>query len=256
VFFHAHPDDETLLTGGTMARLAAEGDRVVLVVATAGERGLSGGPSGNLGELRMRELQASAAALGCAQVVGLGYADSGSDGTPPRAGSFAAADVAHAAARLATLLRDEGAELLTIYDPRGGYGHPDHVQVHRVGAEAARLAGTPRVLEATVDRDRLLRGVRLVACLPGMRFDAEQLAGSYTGRGEITHRVDVRAFAAAKRAALAAHASQRTGGRGPRTLEVLLRLPIPVFRWALGTEWFVDRTMPVGARATHPFVTD
>ena len=164
--------------------------------------------------------------------------------------------MAQTAARLATLLRDEGADLLTIYDPRGGSGHPGHLQVHRVGAEAARLAGTPRVLEATVDRDRLLRGVRLVACLPGMRLDAEQLAGSYTGRGEITHRVDVRAFAAAKRAALAAHASQRTGGRGPRTLEVLLRLPIPVFRWALGTEWFVDRTMPVGARATHPFVTD
>jgi hypothetical protein len=128
VFFHAHPDDETLLTGGTMARLAAEGDRVVLVVATAGERGLTGGSGDNLGEVRMRELQASAAAPGCARVVGLGYADSGSDGTPPRSGSFAAADVAHAAARLAALLRDEDAELLTIYDPRGAPSRRPHVR--------------------------------------------------------------------------------------------------------------------------------
>jgi LmbE family N-acetylglucosaminyl deacetylase len=256
VFFHAHPDDETLLTGGTMARLAAEGNRVVLVVATAGERGLTDdrvSPGETLGEVRMCELQAGAAVLGCARVVGLGYADSGSDEIRPVPGTFAAADVGDVAARLAALLRDENAELLTIYDPRGGYGHPDHVQVHRVGAAAARLAGTPCLLEATLDRDRLLRGVRLVSRLPGVRFDVGRLAGSYTRGDEITHRVDVRDFAAVKRHALAAHASQRTGGRDLRTLEVLLRLPLPVFRWALGAEWFVDRAMPAGHRSTHPF---
>src|SRR3954447_21136397 len=78
VFFHAHPDDEALLTAGTMAMLAAEGHRVVLVVATAGERGLAAIPPGEaLAEARMTELYRSAAALGSARVVQLGYGDSG-----------------------------------------------------------------------------------------------------------------------------------------------------------------------------------
>src|SRR3954447_6470039 len=78
VFFHAHPDDEALLTAGTMAMLADEGHRVVLVVATAGERGLAELPHGEeLGRARMDELRSSAAALGCARVVQLGYGDSG-----------------------------------------------------------------------------------------------------------------------------------------------------------------------------------
>jgi LmbE family N-acetylglucosaminyl deacetylase len=256
VFLHAHPDDEALLTGGTMARLAAEGERVVLVVATAGGHGLTGlegaGRGAPLEQVRLRELQASAAALGCARVVELGYADSGGLGATPGPGSFATADPTDAAERVAAVLREEDAALLTVYDPVGGYGHPDHVQVHRVGTDAARLAGTPRVLEATVDRDLLLRGARLVSHLPGVAFDVAALAGSYASRSEITHRVDVCAFARAKRRALAAHVSQRTGGAGTRTVEVLLRLPFPVFRRVLGTEWYVDRGAAPGRRSTHP----
>ena len=164
VFFHAHPDDEALLTAGTMARLAADGHRVVLVVATAGERGLSSAAPATvgcgLGEVRKAELLASARALGCARVEFLGYGDSGLDGQAVPADGpipFRGVDVDEAAAVLADLLREEDAALLSTYDAAGGYGHPDHVQVHRVGARAAELAGTPLVLQATVDRDLLLR---------------------------------------------------------------------------------------------------
>lgn len=240
VFFHAHPDDEVLLTGGTMARAARAGVRVVLVMATAGERGLTGGSRLGLGAVRESELRTAARVLGCTEVRWLGYEDSGSDG-PASPGAFAAAPVEEAAERLAAVLRSEAAELLTVYDPVGGYGHVDHVQVHRVGRLAARQAGTPRVLEATVDRDALLRGARIASRLPGVRFDVDRLARSYTPASAVTHRVDVRCQAERKRRALAAHVSQRGGGPDVRLLALLVRLPLPVFRRVLGTEWFIER---------------
>lgn len=244
VAFHAHPDDEALLTAGTMARAAAEGHRVVLVVATAGEAGLvaGGGTGPALASRRRSELERSAAALGVARVEVLGYADSGMHGEAGGVDAFARADVEEAATRLAELLVEERADVLTTYDVAGGYGHPDHVQVHRVGARAAELAGTPVVLEATVDRTALQRALRWVSKLPGIPTDfaAERFDMAFTDRAALTHRVDVRRFAAAKRAALAAHASQASADTGTRTLAVLLRLPGPLFRLALGREWFVE----------------
>ncbi|MEQ7005238.1 PIG-L family deacetylase [Actinopolymorpha sp. B17G11] len=259
VFFHAHPDDEALFTGGTMARLSCEGHRVVLVVATAGGNGLSATRPGseNLDQVRLRELAASAKALGCARVEVLGYADSGLDGTAvpgPGQVAFCRSDVDEAAHRLADRLRTERADLLTVYDPAGGYGHPDHVHVHRVGVRAAELACTPTVLEATVDRELLLRALRLVGRVyrfpPG--FDVERFAHLFASRTEITHRIDVRRYAAAKRASLAAHASQATGGDSIRTLAALRRLPGPLFRLVLGTEWYVRRDVASGSAFTHP----
>lgn len=234
VFFHAHPDDEALLTGGTMARLAREGHRVVLVVATAGDRGLSA-RGNDLGAARTQEARVSARLLGCARVEFLGYADSGPDGRD----GFAGADVCDAAGRLAELLHEERADLLSTYDPTGGYGHPDHVQVHRVGALAAELAGTPRVWEATVDRTALLRGLRVARL--ARRFDLAPFEKAYTARDQITHSVDVRRYAHVKRAAMAAHATQTTGGESTRTLAALLKLPPPLFKVVLGTEWYVER---------------
>jgi LmbE family N-acetylglucosaminyl deacetylase len=245
VAFHAHPDDEALLTAGTLARAAAEGHRVVLVVATAGEAGLvrGGGTGPALATRRRAELEQSARALGCARVEVLGYADSGMRGEAGGDLAFARADVDEAAGRLREVLDEESADVLTIYDPAGGYGHPDHVQVSRVGLRAAELAGTPSVLEATVDRTALQRVLRLVHRLPGIpadfapgRFDA-----AYTARDRLTHRVDVRRHAGAKRASIAAHVSQAGADEGTRTLAVLLRLPRPVFRFALGHEWYVER---------------
>ncbi len=200
VCFHAHPDDEALLMGGTMARLSAEGHRVVLVTATAGEAGLASSQLAAqqpLGERRSEELAASADALGCARTVMLGFADSGMADHPNNSvQAFAQTPVSTAAVGLARLLRDEAAAVLTIYDPVGGYGHPDHVQVHRVGRHAAELAGTPVVLEATVDRRVLQHALRAVR--PFTRGSADlkpaRFRELFSDPSRITHRVDVSGF--------------------------------------------------------------
>ncbi|MEV4837306.1 PIG-L family deacetylase [Nonomuraea sp. NPDC049486] len=261
VFFHAHPDDEALLTAGTMAMLAAEGHRVVLVVATAGERGLADmDPGEALGETRMKELYQSAAVLGCARVECLGYGDSGlspqggvADERPDNA--FIDADTEKAAGALAAILREEEADLLTIYDPAGGYGHPDHVQVHRVGRRAAEIAGTPIVLEATVNRDPLLRLLRMAGKVYRFppEFDVRTFESAYSAGDTITHRVNVRRYARQKRAAMAAHVSQASGGDSDRTLAVMLKVPGPLYRLVFGTEWYVRRDLPPGTRVRHPF---
>jgi LmbE family N-acetylglucosaminyl deacetylase len=173
----------------------------------------------------------------------LGYADSGLDGHVP--GGFCGVPVAQAAERLAALLIEERAGVVTSYDSSGGYGHPDHVQVHRVVAAAARQAATPLLLEATVDRDQLLRVLRLihaVGLLPaGISMD--RFSTSFVPGADITHRVDVRRHASVKRASMMAHASQAGGGDGLRTLRLLQRLPMPLFRRICGTEWFVQRNV-------------
>src|SRR3954451_13587316 len=166
VCFHAHPDDECIATAGVMAKAAKDGHRVVLVVATKGEHGevpdgfLDSGEQ--LWERRVKETHASAEILGVARVEFLGYTDSGMIGTPENdlPGSFWTADVEEAASRLATIVRDEHAEVMTTYDDHGAYGHPDHIQVHRVGKRAAELAGVDRVYQSTINRDHLLRGMR------------------------------------------------------------------------------------------------
>jgi LmbE family N-acetylglucosaminyl deacetylase len=262
VSFHAHPDDEALFTSGTLARAAAEGHRVILVVATAGEAGLAAtalAGDGGLAARRTAELKRSAAALGCHQVRLLGYDDSGLDGRAGRPGwAFAHVSVDVAADRLAAILSEADADALTIYDAAGGYGHPDHQQVHHVGLRAAHLAGTPVVLEATVDRRALLRGLRALHALrlTPAGWDPALFADSYTPSELITHRVDVRRYTAQKRAAMAAHATQATADRGTRTLSVFCKLPYLVFRRVFGYEWFVERgRRPAGARLDDIFAT-
>ncbi len=247
---HAHPDDESLLTGGTLVALAAAGHRVVLVVATDGGRGLTapGGGSG-LGGVRSLELVRAASALGVARTVRLGYADSGDAGAAPD--GFCHVDVTEVADRVAAILREESADLLLGYDHRGGYGHPDHRHVHAV-AEAAAAAGGVRLLHATVDRTWLNRGVRLAARCRLLPAGVEPDAASrwYSDRDEITHRVRVWRVAGAKHRALRCHGSQETGGGGSvRTVRLLARLPRPVFALVAGTEWYVE---PGGARGVRP----
>src|SRR3954453_11944400 len=169
VTFHAHPDDECIATGGVMAKAAAEGHRVVLVVATKGENGevaadfLADGEA--LWQRRVEETLAAAEVLGVARTEFLGYVDSGMMGTPENdaADSFWQADVDEAAERLAVIRREERADVITVYDDYGNYGHPDHIQVHRVGVRAAELAGTPNVFEATMNRDEIRRQIREAA---------------------------------------------------------------------------------------------
>lgn len=252
--FHAHPDDEVFLTGGTLARAAADGHRVVVVVATDGL--MDAAPEGEAP--RLGELRASAAVLGVARVVHLGYASSGHGAVlypdPPDRARFARADTEEAAERLAAILREEDVELLLSYDAKGGYGHRDHVKVHEVGKRAAELGGVPRVLEATMPRDVVDRLVKLVRLLRiPFRFDAGALRTAYSPRAAITHTIDVRRFARQKQAALAAHRSEVSGtGRLAPAMRMLVRLPAPVFGWLLGREWFVE----AGAGATGKAVGD
>src|SRR5262249_52393564 len=159
--------------GGTMARVKREGHRVVLVSATRGELGEYApdalAPGEALVDRRVAELHAAADILGVDRVEFLGYRDSGMAGEPTNdePGSFSSADIDEAAARLAQLLDEEHADVLTVYDDHGNYGHPDHIQVHRVGVRAAELAGTTRVYEATVDRDYLRRLMEMMPREPG-----------------------------------------------------------------------------------------
>jgi LmbE family N-acetylglucosaminyl deacetylase len=245
VSFHAHPDDEALLTAGTLARLSDEGHRVVLVCATDGSQGLVSAQVAGRGDVagtRRAELERAAAAIGCRDVRFLGYCDSGLDGTAgPDGLAFARVPAQEAAARLAGILRAEHADALTVYDPAGGYGHPDHVRVHEVGSMAARMAGTPVVLEATVDRRPLLRALRAVRSFTPPDWDPRRFAAAFADPERLTHRVDVRSQIARKRAAMAAHASQATADAGVRTLAVFLRFPRPLYRRIFGYEWFVEQ---------------
>jgi LmbE family N-acetylglucosaminyl deacetylase len=246
IAFHAHPDDEVLLTGGTLARLAAEGHRVIIAVATDG---IMGPANGRNGPTRLDELRASGSVLGAARVVHLGYADSGHGPVlypdPPDRVRFARADPGEAAAKLAGLIREEKADLLLSYDSQGGYGHRDHVKVHEVGARAAEMAGV-KVLEATLPRELVnaaLSPVRLLRLVVGYR--PAEIRAAFTPRSAITHRVSVRRYARQKQAALAEHRSfLRSGGRSARLARVMLASPAPVFGLMFGREWFTEPGAP------------
>lgn len=263
VFFHAHPDDESIQTGGTMAAAAAAGHRVVLVLATRGERGepvegvLDDGEM--LWERRISETYRSAQVLGAQRVEFLGYVDSGmmgeeSNGFPY---SFWTADVDAAAHRLAAILTEEDASILVAYDDHGGYGHPDHIQVHRVGLRAAELAGTSKVLQATMNRDHIVESLRAAAAqmesdgveLPDNAPSEEDFDTSDFGSPAslITHAVDVREFIDSKRGSMTSHASQIAADSW------FLTMDDDQFAMAFGTEWYIETGAPRAEGA--PFIT-
>lgn len=256
VFFHAHPDDEAIATGGLMATAADAGHRVVLVVATRGEHGepvpgvLAAGEP--LWRRRVEETHLSARILGVSAVHFLGYVDSGMMGAATNAlpESFWQAELADAAARLAAILAEEGADLLSIYDDHGTYGHPDHVKVHHVGVLAASLAGLApdRVFEATVNRDHVKELRATAQALADDTLDDEGWDNLGVDAGRITHRVDVRVAIDRKRRSMAAHASQIAAD------DFFLTLPVEQFARAFGDEWYIRRGHPRADGA--PFATD
>jgi LmbE family N-acetylglucosaminyl deacetylase len=229
---------------------------VVLVLATRGELGeyepAALGDLETIAERRVAEVHEAAKLLGVDRVEFLGYHDSGMAGEPTNAApeAFAAADIEEAAARLAELLEEERADVLTIYDDHGGYGHPDHIQVHRVGTRAAQLAGTPRVLQSTMNRDHIRRLMQASADLipddNGPNIDDLNTFGS--PETIITTIIDVRDFVDQKRAAMAAHASQITDNH------FFLTMPPEAFREAFGYEWFIRPDAPPGTSETELFV--
>ncbi len=250
VCLHAHPDDESILTAGTMARAAAEGHRVVLVVATRGELGepvpgvLAEGEQ--LGVRRSAEVHAAAETLGVQRVEFLGYVDSGMMGEPTNDAPYCfwQADVEQAAHRLAAILDEEQPDVLTIYDDDGGYGHPDHIQVHRVGRRAGELAGVPQVVQATLNRDALSRqmaAARTTEMPEGVEIP-DVSDDSTFGKSEsvITHFVDVTSELASKRRSIRAHPSQVDA------THFLLAMPDQAFAAGFGTEWYVLDDVSVG----------
>jgi LmbE family N-acetylglucosaminyl deacetylase len=251
LFFHAHPDDEAITTGGTMAKLADEGHRVVLVTATGGELGeVPDGllaPGETLAERRAEELAAACDALGVARHLFLGYRDSGMDGTPANDDPecFWQADVDEAADRLRAVLEEEGAAVLVAYDSNGNYGHPDHIQVHRVGLRAGEAAGVPRVFMATTNRDHLLALADSANEL-GLPMDDEQRAfidELGVRDHEITTAVDVSDYLGHKRRAMEVHASQIGD------TSFFLSMSPEAFAAVWGVEWFIRVGADVGTGA-------
>ena len=247
VSFHAHPDDEAIASGGTLARAAAAGHRVVLVFATRGELGepVPGvlEPGEQLAMRRSAECYTSAAALGAKRVEFLGFTDSGMMGEPSNEAPFCfwQADVEYAARTLAVLLDQEEPDVLTIYDDNGVYGHPDHIQVHRVGKRAGELSAVPVVAQGTVNRDWMQRGFRE----SGREGDIPPNMGK--PESEITHRVEAVDFVAQKRESMRAHASQMAPDH------FLLALPDAMFALGMGTEFYIVDEPPSPAAAPELF---
>jgi LmbE family N-acetylglucosaminyl deacetylase len=258
VYCHAHPDDEASQTAGAMARAAAEGHRVVVAFATNGDHGEIAADAVDgetVADYRRREAEASAAAIGLARIAWLGYADSGMSGWDQNdhEGSLHRADLDEAAGRLAAVVDEEEADYLVGYDWHGGYGHPDHVKVHRVTHRAADLASRrPRLLEATMNRNELSRIMeRGRAAGVEFDFDAEDPMDDGNPLGstedEITWRVDVTAYLGHKRAAMEAHRSQATD------IESFLSLPPEVFAAFFGHEHFIEPGVDGPMREGWPF---
>ncbi|MCW2506100.1 MAG: N-acetyl-D-myo-inosityl-2-amino-2-deoxy-alpha-D-glucopyranoside deacetylase MshB [Actinomycetia bacterium] len=236
---HAHPDDEVIGTGATMARYAAEGAAVTLVTCTLGEEGevlvpdlamLAADQADQLGGYRIGELERSCAALGITDHRFLGgvgrYRDSGMMGEPsndkPRA--FWQADLREAAEQLVAVIRELRPQVLITYDANGFYGHPDHIQAHRVAMLGAELAADPSVLPdsgepwqiakvywTAIPKSALQQGIDHFAESENNPFggvtSAEDLPFGSADK-DITARIDSARFIEHKIAAMRAHATQ------------------------------------------------
>jgi N-acetyl-1-D-myo-inositol-2-amino-2-deoxy-alpha-D-glucopyranoside deacetylase len=237
---HAHPDDETINNGATMARYVAEGAGVTLLTCTLGEEGevlvpeltgLAADRGDQLGGYRMGEIAAAMAALGVADHRWLGgagrYRDSGMMGTPanghPRA--FWNADLDEAVAHAVAVVREVRPQVVVTYDPNGGYGHPDHIQAHRVAMGAVEAAGDPgyrpdlgeawsvaKVYWCCVPRSVLQRGIDALAAQGESGFfegvtDAAEIPFSVPDE-DVTAAVDGRAQAGQKDAAMRSYPTQ------------------------------------------------
>lgn len=256
---HAHPDDECIGTGGVLARYSAEGVRTVLVTCTDGGCGDGAGGSkpGDAGhdraavvKTRRAELDRSCEALGITHLERLDYGDSGMMGWPQNdePGSFWTTPVADAADRLVELFRRYEPQVVVTYNELGMYGHPDHIQAHRITVAADRLTGIPAKLYYTaVPRSAMLEmgrrmqelGVELPQEVRGDSHGAEpELPDWLTPDEELTTVVDVSAYTDAKFDSLRCHESQSDN-------VFFLRMGRDVFGQLLTREAFVrafDRT--------------
>lgn len=279
---HAHPDDETISTGGVMARYARVGVRVVCVTCTWGENGEIVVPEldtpenhARLGEIRKDELAAALAALGPIESRVLGYRDSGMMGLPENddARAFWQADVDEAAGRLVRIVREVRPEVVVGYNDFGGYGHPDHIRAAQIAKLAFARAGDPaaypeqledglqpfapvKLYESMILADRRQqlakaldeRGIESAWTPKADETDQERaereswFAKMAVAQGPLTTRVDVSAWLEAKRDALAAHVTQISA------TNPFFALPPDVWRELGPTEDFTLRETHVGVR--------
>jgi N-acetyl-1-D-myo-inositol-2-amino-2-deoxy-alpha-D-glucopyranoside deacetylase len=270
MFVHAHPDDETVSTGATIARYANEGTQVTLVTCTLGEEGeifvprleqLAASAGDQLGGYRLVELERACAALGVSDYRFLGgagcYRDSGMMGLPtndhPRA--FWRADVDAAATELLEIIREVRPQVLVTYNEIGGYGHPDHIQTHRVAmraVELAKVAGSApaKVYWSAVPRSVLKAGLEQFAESTDNPFagveNVEDLPFAVPD-DVIAARIDASDYADAKTAAVRAHATQI-----PAT-SWLYTLASNVGAEYMGVEYF---QLAMGERAGQGLETD
>jgi N-acetyl-1-D-myo-inositol-2-amino-2-deoxy-alpha-D-glucopyranoside deacetylase len=276
---HAHPDDETIGSGATMARYAAEGALVTLLTCTLGElgevlvpelAGIAAERADQLGGYRIAELADAMRALGVRDHRFLGGAgrwrDSGMMGTAgnddPRAFWRCATDQAafdEAVAQAAAVIREVRPQVLITYDENGAYGHPDHIMAHRVAMAAAERAasadgdGPPwqiaKIYWTAVPRSVLQRGIEAMRAAGGVLFDGVESAADLpfgNDDGEVSAAIDGREFGTAKHAAMRAHATQISVD-GP-----FFALSNNIGQEVLGTEYFrLARGEPV-----EPFDAD
>ena len=238
---HAHPDDETINNGATMARYVAEGAEVTLLTCTLGEEGevlvpdlaqLAADQADQLGGYRIGELRAAMAALGVTDMRFLGgagrYRDSGMMGTPANghARAFWNADLDEAVAAAVAVVREVRPQVVVTYDENGGYGHPDHIQAHRVAMDAVTAAADPayqpelgeawdvaKVYWCCVPTSVLQRGIDALAETGESFFEGVSSAEDIpfaVADDDVAAAVDGRAFVGAKDAAMRAHATQIT----------------------------------------------
>ncbi|MFF0382701.1 PIG-L family deacetylase [Streptomyces sp. NPDC004286] len=254
---HAHPDDEATGTGGILAKYAAEGVRTVLVTCTDG--GCGDGPGGvkpgepghdpaAVARMRRDELEASCEVLKISDLEMLDYADSGMTGwaSNDAPDSFWQTPVAEGAARLAELMRHYQPDVVVTYDENGFYGHPDHIQAHRITMAALELTDlTPKVYWTTVPRSGMARFGEIMREFAGDMpepdpAEAAALADIGLPDDEITTWVDTTPYSGQKYDALAAHASQ-----GENIF--FLRMGKERFGELMGTETFLRVQDPTGA---------
>ena len=243
---HAHPDDEATGTGGVLAKAAAEGIRTVLVTCTDGRCG--DGPGGvKPGEpghdpeavvaLRMPELEKSCEILGISHLELLGYQDSGMMGWANNddPASFWSTPVAEGAAKLAALIEKYEPDVIVTYDENGFYGHPDHIQAHRITMAAHEATGSKaKVYWGTFPKSKMEEFERIVR-EAGIDFD-EEGPGDEVEIGvpdeQVTTWVDITEYGAKKYGSLGAHASQSES-------IFFLQLGVEKFTELMGLETFV-----------------
>ena len=255
---HAHPDDESIGTGATMAKYAEAGARVTLVTCTLGEAGEIIPPDlahllpNELGQHRIGELAAACAALGVTDHRFLGgpgrYRDSGMMGVEenedPRC--FWQADLASAAAELAKIIDEVRPTVIVTYDANGFYGHPDHIQAHRVAWEARKLAAPDSRFYATAMPASVARAAAELP--PDSWFTPMADVTAHTvPDGAVTTTVDASEYLDKKIAAMTAHATQITVDG------TYFALSDNVGRRVLGVEHYIQLAGPDAAPATDLF---